>query len=428
MFYRPPRKPSGLYREPDGTVQWIRNPPDIVAVDMDASYDQTIFAWGDPGTESGHTIGTEDADVVLVGGSGDVRKFLRFKITQDQASADVLRTQAFKVVLNTNGGGYGDIPLTAGSNKVYISDHASITQDDDTTNRLTSAETFLTPNGHVLDTADQGSALTFPQNVRREIEVLISLTFQDAQLVGGDVLDFKVVFGAGGDTAEDTVLDSYGVADATATWSIAPEFDGDGFRWRDNVPDPSGVDAAFDAGDSAAGTDITWDVDTLIRLRMLIKQIIAKAGGHADMATSFLFQYNNVTQGSGWLTLGDEGTSVEDVICSLATGFVDSDNTTVQRVGSGTFVNGESAEINATTGAMTFNDGAISETELELSLELVGANVSGGDDIDIRVLYSAADEAPAATAMAATDIARITVSGGAAAPIPDLHMAQMQPA
>jgi hypothetical protein len=82
---------------------------------------------------------------------------------------------------------------------------------------------------------------------------------------------------------------------------VAPTFDIDGYRARTNVKDPTGVDAAFDAGDAAFNTTWTQPVDELIRVRFVIKQTNAAAESHSDLTTNFILQYENTTQGTGWL-------------------------------------------------------------------------------------------------------------------------------
>ena len=189
---------------------------------------------------------------------------------------------------------------------------------------------------------------------------------------------------------------------------VAPTFDQDGFRFRDNVPDPSGVDAAFDAGDTAANSNPTLEVDTLYRVRLLVKQTNGSAVNHADLTTEFLIQYNN--GGAGWNDFGAVGGGTEDIDFASATGFADGDNTTTQRLGSGTQVTGDGMEVAGASDSVAFTAEATTEAELEISFIINSGQVADEDTIQIRVLYSAGDASPPATAMSGTTIPTITVN------------------
>lgn len=190
---------------------------------------------------------------------------------------------------------------------------------------------------------------------------------------------------------------------------VAPAFDQDGWRTRTNVPDPSGVNAAYDGGDDAANTDWTQDADVLFRTRLVVKQTVSTAINHADLITNFILQYNNTTAGSGWVNVGAVGGDVEDVQFIAASGFADGDNTT-QLVGGGTFVTGDGVENDTASDNVTFTESTTTETELEFSLEIVGAQVTDADTIDLRLLYSAGDESPPATTMSGTNIPTVTAN------------------
>jgi hypothetical protein len=194
---------------------------------------------------------------------------------------------------------------------------------------------------------------------------------------------------------------------------VAPAYTFNGFRARTNVTDPSGVNTAFDAGDTALNTNWTQTVDELIRWRGVIQQTVAGATAHADLITNFVLQYNN--GGAGWNNVGAVGADVEDVQFIAATGFADGDNTT-QVIGSGSFVTGDSMENDTPSDDVSFTDSATSETELEVAVEVVGANVTDADTIEFRWLYSAADESPPATAVTqGANVPTITVDKPATA-------------
>ncbi len=191
--------------------------------------------------------------------------------------------------------------------------------------------------------------------------------------------------------------------------NFPPLYDQSSFRGRTAVPDPSGVDAAFDASDVAINTDWSQLLDEQFRVRFLIMQTASNASIAIDLATEFKFQWQNTTQATGWVSDFSAG---NHVIMSLSSGFADNDATSTARLGSGTLVNGEGLEVAPPeTGTITFSTGALSETELEISLELNGGQVNNGDLIELRALWAFDDEIPPATVLNAyTNIPIITAS------------------
>lgn len=216
--------PPGFYRC-NGDILWLPVRRQYYAMNVNASVSQLNFAFGDPGTESGHSIDTIDTDrTVQLAGMGDYNFFLRFELEQPVANADTDLTWAFRLQVQVNTGGYGTCPATAGSNKVYISNHASITQGDDTTDRVSgSVRTFVSNNNGVCDTSADTASMTWDPatNNQEHIEVLYSLTVQDAQAVANDVFDFRMV-------RNDDSLLTYTIANATLTWQA-------GSMYEDNI-------------------------------------------------------------------------------------------------------------------------------------------------------------------------------------------------
>ncbi len=196
---------------------------------------------------------------------------------------------------------------------------------------------------------------------------------------------------------------------------VAPLYDLDGFRGRDNVPDPSGVDAAFDAGDTAFNTGWTQTTGQLIRFRMVVKQTVGTAVNHNNLVTEFILQYENATAGGGFLDVGAVGGGSEDVDFAAATGFADGDNT-AQVIGSGTNVAGDSMETNAASDSITFSEETSGqECEIEVSVIVNAAQVTDGDVINFRLLFSDNNEAPPATQLnAETNAPTLTVDKPAA--------------
>ncbi len=178
---------------------------------------------------------------------------------------------------------------------------------------------------------------------------------------------------------------------------VAPNFDWDGYRGRTAVPDPSGVDAAFDGSDVAANTGWTQTVDQLIRVRAVIKQTVTGIVNHANTSTEFLLQYNNSS--AGWLDVGVVGGGSEDVDFASATGFADTD-ATAGLLGGGTNVAGQGMETAGATGTVVFTEEAgTTEVEFELSLIINGSQVVDANTIQLRFLYSDGDEAPPGTVL-----------------------------
>ena len=98
----------------------------------------------------------------------------------------------------------------------HIINHASITQGDDTTDRISdSAATFLTDNNAVCDTSADTGSVVWTASSLEHIEVLISLRFQDANLAATDFIDFRLVYD------DDELLEVYDdpPGDARMTWS-----------------------------------------------------------------------------------------------------------------------------------------------------------------------------------------------------------------
>ena len=169
-------------------------------------------------------------------------------------------------------------------------------------------------------------------------------------------------------------------------------YDQDSFRGRTNVPDPSGVNAAFDAGDAGVNDNWTQDVDTLFRIRFLIQQTVATANN--NIATEFLVQYNK--NGGGWTDVAVQS-AVTDAVRYANGDFADGDDTT-QLVGSGSFVTGDGVEVTP-TDTISFTEAALSETEIEFALEIYSGQVADEDIIELRLLFSLDDETPPATVL-----------------------------
>jgi hypothetical protein len=204
-----------------------------------------------------------------------------------------------------------------------------------------------------------------------------------------------------------------------------PSYDQDGFRARTSVKDPTGVNTAFDAGDAAEDTDWSQNVDELIRVRLVVRQTNGAADVTGDLATEFLLQYR--TNSGTWTDVGAVGGDVEDVQYIASSGFADHDNTTELLTTFGTFATGDGLETNVATDTITFATASTGKTEIEVSVEIVGANVNNDDTIELRVLYSNGDESPPATILdnytdmpVMTVVKTVPITGTSAFDIPAL--------
>lgn len=176
-----------------------------------------------------------------------------------------------------------------------------------------------------------------------------------------------------------------------------PVYVQNGNRWRDNVPDPSGVNTAFDGGDAAAQATVSdYPVDTLIRGRIVIQQTSAiYTSQPTDGQTEFIVQFD--TNGNDtWVDVGAVGADAVAIDFISASGFADGDDTT-QLVGGGSFDTGDSMETNVKSDTITFTENQTSETELEIAIVMNSGQVSDEDSFRLRVLYSLADADPPAT-------------------------------
>lgn len=177
---------------------------------------------------------------------------------------------------------------------------------------------------------------------------------------------------------------------------VAPTFvfPTSGFRFRDNVPDPSSADAAFDAGDAAAGTDLQLDLDTFMRVRLLLQQTNAAAEAHGDLDQEFNIEYRINTGGGfgSWTAIGAIGTTAEAVIFAAGTP-ADQVALATQRLGGGTFADGIYMESDpSTTDAVVFPELSAEEAEIEVAFEIISEVANLGDIIELRAQFVSAPE------------------------------------
>lgn len=180
----------------------------ISAHNIDPDPRQDGFAFGNPGTESGHTLDTEDTNrTVQEDGNGNYAFFLRIQLWQDITNADQNLTQTFKLKAQRNGtGGYTDV--TASSSYVQVVANGDITDGGATSERLTAPSSGTWLNGEIDEGDGTWDSITWTQATVQYTELLISLQIIDADMNADDYLDFRVYY------TSDTALNG-GVYDVT---------------------------------------------------------------------------------------------------------------------------------------------------------------------------------------------------------------------
>jgi hypothetical protein len=86
---------------------------------------QVHFAWGNPGTQTGHTLDTIDTDrAPTVDGTGNYKAFLRLELEQQDAAANDALVEGYWLKVSKNGGAYTRVIL--GSSSVRLVDDTNI--------------------------------------------------------------------------------------------------------------------------------------------------------------------------------------------------------------------------------------------------------------------------------------------------------------
>jgi hypothetical protein len=191
----------------------------IEAKNYDPVMHQTGYAIGDPGTEGGHSLGTEDTARELVGGSGDVDVYVRTQVHQIDDRADQNLARTLKLQTRKNTGTWYDISDVL-ADWVSMEDNVNITHGNDCSERLTAPATgsWLGNNQGVCDTSEtQGASFSWTTDTEEYVEILHSVSMIDANLSNGDTVEFRLV------ESDDTLLTSYGLY-PTINWSVSGGF------------------------------------------------------------------------------------------------------------------------------------------------------------------------------------------------------------
>ena len=165
------------------------------------TFDLTGFGWFNDGTQAGSTqIGSTDVDASDL--SLDTIYQVRFEITE--TAGGISLNKIFSLEARVDGGSWFNV--TGSSTNVRMAPSASLTNTENTTQRLGGGGTFLTPNNGV-DEDDGSVGGTDNDWSGSEIgEYLHSITFRSADLSGGEAIDLR-----------PKNLDAYTVADASCT-------------------------------------------------------------------------------------------------------------------------------------------------------------------------------------------------------------------
>lgn len=150
----------------------------------------------------------------------------------------------------------------------------------------------------------------------------------------------------------------------------AAAFDNTGFRYRNNDGSETAATWVF-----VVDTDGELDTDTTYRMRIEITE----TAGNAANGVTIQWEYN--LQSAGW----NDITISSSVAKAVTSGgnFTEGDDATQQLGGGGTFVSSNSAmtEDGLTT---SYNHGASELAETELCFQIVGADVSDADTLELR--------------------------------------------
>lgn len=140
-----------------------------------------------------------------------------------------------------------------------------------------------------------------------------------------------------------------------------------------------------DDGDETAATwrqlinvDDTQDVDTVYRIRIVIKE----TAGFAAANCTFQLQYNH--EGGGWTNASGASTVID---ASVISQLVDNVDTTQQLSSPDSFVSPNSGqeETNGAAGGPTLDFAGNDTVEVEIAYSIIGSDVTPGDNIDLRV-------------------------------------------
>lgn len=127
---------------------------------------------------------------------------------------------------------------------------------------------------------------------------------------------------------------------------------------------------------AAEDTDVSLPVDTTFLLRFVEQEV----GGTAAANTDAQFQYNK--NGAGWVDITTSSSVVKAVTTSV---FAEAANCTKRLSGTGTFeTSGKGCTVDGLSGGSANDIVASGNSETECALQIIGADVTPGDSIQLR--------------------------------------------
>jgi hypothetical protein len=154
---------------------------------------------------------------------------------------------------------------------------------------------------------------------------------------------------------------------------VNPSFTQQSFRFRND--DGSQTTATWS---QLANTNDRRKPFVFFRCRFLIQQTVSNA--NANLTRNYKLRYS-LNDGT-YTDVGAQGSST--IIRYANSSNITDNEATTQQLGTGSFVTGAMCET-GDTGTITYNSGALSETEVEFVLELDGASINVSDTLDLRV-------------------------------------------
>lgn len=274
---------------------------EILAHNHDPIVDQGIFAFGDPGTETGHTLDTSSVDrTTTVDGEGNYAFFLRINLNQTRTTQDQNLTRTYKLQYDKDGAGsWTDV--TGSSSNVQVVADSNITDGAATSERIGG-----TGAAFLAGEYDEGDgvldSITWSTGDTEYTEMLWSLQVIDADMAAGATLDFRVI------ESDNTALNNTGSEDLPRlTWN-APA----GATVHEHVANADGVStAAVSLAVKRSGSALANGVAAVVVAISSILGLSARADALSTVDTGQLYRVRAVPA-SG--TLG--GTSTASVSLS----------------------------------------------------------------------------------------------------------------
>lgn len=274
---------------------------DILAHNHDPIVDQGIFAFGDPGTETGHTLDTSSVDrTTTVDGEGNYAFFLRINLNQTRTTQDQNLTRTYKLQYDKDGAASWTDVTGSSSNVQAVAD-SNITDGAATSERIGG-----TGAAFLAGEYDEGDgvldSITWSTGDTEYTEMLWSLQVIDADMAAGATLDFRVI------ESDNTALNNTGSEDLPRlTWN-APA----GATVHEHVANADGVStAAVSLAVKRSGSALANGVAAVVVAISSILGLSARADALSTVDTGQLYRVRAVPA-SG--TLG--GTSTASVSLS----------------------------------------------------------------------------------------------------------------